>query len=103
MDFVSFLLLDEDRKEWLLEPDHLTNQECKLAQEALPASDDADSLERTVARRIVEGPENGDVTRLKDSGGTLRLRIGDWRVLFQEAPAGNIRALRVLHRSKAYR
>jgi mRNA-degrading endonuclease RelE of RelBE toxin-antitoxin system len=33
----------------------------------------------------------------------LRLRVGDWRVIFERLPQHQIRVLRVLHRSEAYR
>jgi phenylpyruvate tautomerase PptA (4-oxalocrotonate tautomerase family) len=34
-EYVAFIAMDEDRKEWLLEPDHLTEREQELIQEAL--------------------------------------------------------------------
>jgi mRNA-degrading endonuclease RelE of RelBE toxin-antitoxin system len=73
------------------------------------ASNDLDSLDRGIARRIREGllryaeTGTGDVIRLHGQGGTLRLRIGDWRILFENLQDGQIRVLRVLHRSEAYR
>jgi mRNA-degrading endonuclease RelE of RelBE toxin-antitoxin system len=41
--------------------------------------------------------------RLKGGDGILRLRIGDWRVLFENVDGDALRILRVFHRSKAYR
>ncbi|MGA3188871.1 MAG: hypothetical protein ABSF22_17335 [Bryobacteraceae bacterium] len=35
LEYVAFIAMDEDRKEWLLEPDHLTERERELVQEAL--------------------------------------------------------------------
>jgi hypothetical protein len=35
LEYVAFIAMDEDRKEWLLEPDHLTERERELIQEAL--------------------------------------------------------------------
>jgi mRNA-degrading endonuclease RelE of RelBE toxin-antitoxin system len=73
------------------------------------ASNDLGSLDRGIARRIREGllryaeTGTGDVIRLHGQGGTLRLRIGDWRILFENLRDGQIRVLRVLHRSQAYR
>ena len=67
------------------------------------------SLDRVVARRVVAALEryaetgHGDMIRLQDSGGRSRLRVGDWRILFEDLPDGQIRVLRVLHRSQAYR
>jgi mRNA-degrading endonuclease RelE of RelBE toxin-antitoxin system len=73
------------------------------------ASDDLASLDPGIARRVIDGlqryadTENGDVVRLKGGGGILRLRIGDWRVLFENVEEDALRILRVFHRSKAYR
>jgi mRNA-degrading endonuclease RelE of RelBE toxin-antitoxin system len=67
------------------------------------------SLDKVVARRVVVALEryaatgHGDVIRLQDSGGKSRLRVGDWRILFENLQDGQIRVLRVLHRSQAYR
>jgi hypothetical protein len=45
LEYVAFIAMDEDRKEWLLEPDHLTERERELIQEALddPRPDVPDS------------------------------------------------------------
>ena len=67
------------------------------------------ALDRAVAQRIVKGLEryaaieHGDVKHLQDTGSTLRLRVGDWRIMFEPLPDRTIRILRVLHRSQAYR
>jgi len=34
LEYVAFVAMDEDRREWLLEPDHLTERERELIQEA---------------------------------------------------------------------
>lgn len=45
---------------------------------------------------------HGDVKQLKNEGGELRLRVGDYRVRFAED--GNVLHIaRVQHRSEAYR
>ena len=42
--------------------------------------------------------------RLKGLGDTLRIRVGDWRVLFVYESSGNVVEIqRVVHRSEAYR
>ncbi len=75
---------------------------------AARASREISALDREVARRIVTGverfaeTEHGDTKRLQGAGGIARLRVGDWRILFENSPGG-IRILRVLHRSEAYR
>jgi hypothetical protein len=45
LEYVAFVALDDDRKEWLLEPDRLTERERELVQEALddPRPDVPDS------------------------------------------------------------
>jgi hypothetical protein len=45
LEYVAFVAMDEDKKEWLLEPDHLTDRERALVQEALddPRPDVPDS------------------------------------------------------------
>jgi len=35
LEYVAFVAMDDDRREWLLEPDHLTERERELVQEAL--------------------------------------------------------------------
>jgi hypothetical protein len=45
LEYVAFVAMDEERKEWLLEPDHLTEREREAIQEALddPRPDVPDS------------------------------------------------------------
>jgi hypothetical protein len=45
LDYVKFMSLDDGSKAWLLEPDHLTDRERELVQEALddPRPDVPDS------------------------------------------------------------
>jgi len=45
----------------------------------------------------------GDVRKLQDSDGELRLRVGDYRVRFTEVPHGTLVIHTVRHRSEAYR
>ena len=53
--------------------------------------------------RYIEEPPARAV-RLRGAGDTLRIRVGDWRVLFLYESAGRIVEIqRVLHRSEAYR
>lgn len=60
-----------------------------------------------VARRVIGKIERmrdglaGDVKRLTDFTPEYRLRVGDWRVLF-EIEAATIVVYDVLHRSQAY-
>jgi mRNA-degrading endonuclease RelE of RelBE toxin-antitoxin system len=81
----------------------------KEIQWSARASDDLGSLDRGIARRIRAGilryaeTETGDVIRLLGEGRVFRLRGGDWRVLFENLKADQIRVMRVLHRSQAYR
>ncbi len=54
-------------------------------------------------KRYIEEPP-GRAVRLKGGGNTLRIRVGDWRVLFDYESSGNVVEIqRVVHRSEAYR
>jgi mRNA interferase RelE/StbE len=52
--------------------------------------------------RFAESGE-GDVRKLQESDGELRLRVGDYRVRFTEMPYGTMVIHMVRHRSDAYR
>ena len=45
----------------------------------------------------------GDVLKLQGNSGELRLRVGDYRLRFNEEPPGTILVHAVLHRREAYR
>ncbi len=57
-----------------------------------------------ISRRIVNLTQNlsGDVKRLTNFSPSYRLRVGDWRVLF-EVEGGTVVIHRVLHRREVYR
>jgi mRNA interferase RelE/StbE len=69
---------------------------------------DLDSLQPDMARRIVEkvaGLRNdlqGDVKRLANFTPEYRLRVGDYRILF-EVEGGRVVVYRVRHRREVYR
>lgn len=71
------------------------------------AEDDLRRLSPDVARRVLRKVEHlrndlaGDVKRLVHYTPGLRLRVGDWRVLFH-VENDTIWVWRVLHRSEAY-
>jgi mRNA interferase RelE/StbE len=68
---------------------------------------DLQSLPRSMAQRVVEKVEAlrndlaGDVKRLTNFTPEYRLRVGDYRVLF-EVEASQVIIYRVKHRSDAY-
>lgn len=68
---------------------------------------DLDALDRSTARRVLEkirGLENdlaGDVKRLTNFTPEYRLRVGDYRVLF-ETEGERVIIYRIKHRSRAY-
>lgn len=68
---------------------------------------DIQSIPKPTARRVVEKIEAlridlaGDVKRLTDFTPEYRLRVGDYRVLF-EIEAAKVIIYRVKHRSDAY-
>lgn len=71
------------------------------------AAKDLDALDRSTARRVLEkirGLENdlaGDVKRLTNFTSEYRLRVGDYRVLF-ETEGDRVIIYRIKHRSHAY-
>jgi mRNA interferase RelE/StbE len=74
------------------------------------AIQDTERLNRRNRERIVSAVERlaefnlGDVIPLRGRTGELRLRVGQWRVLFMyDNDRGNIVILRVLPRGRAYR
>jgi mRNA interferase RelE/StbE len=68
---------------------------------------DLDALDHTEARRVLDkirGLENnlaGDVKRLTNFTPEYRLRVGDYRVLF-EIEGDRVIIYRIKHRSRAY-
>jgi mRNA interferase RelE/StbE len=68
---------------------------------------DLDGIDRQTAARIAAkvallgNDLQGDVKRLTSFTPEYRLRVGDWRVLF-EVEGQTVTIHRVLHRSKAY-
>lgn len=71
------------------------------------AEKDLAALDRTIGRRITEKLRllqhdlGGDVKRLKDFDPKYRLRVGDYRVLFN-VEGDRIIVYRFVHRSEAY-
>jgi mRNA interferase RelE/StbE len=73
------------------------------------AARDLRRLEPPIVARIVQAIErlaetgSGEIRRLQGAyAGSLRLRVGDYRVIFRREPPGVVRVLRILHRSGAY-
>lgn len=67
-------------------------------------------IDREMAMRILTALDRfartgeGDVKKLQDvDPPELRLRVGDYRVRFNEDPPGTLCVHSVLHRSEAYR
>ncbi|HEX9799714.1 MAG TPA: type II toxin-antitoxin system RelE/ParE family toxin [Thermoanaerobaculia bacterium] len=77
---------------------------------AAAALKDLARLDRKLRERVFQAVERlaqsgyGDVRALHGSpGGILRLRVGDWRVLFSRKDTGELLVLRVRPRGDAYR
>lgn len=74
---------------------------------AAKAHKDPKALDREAARRVLgrlillEDNLGGDVTRLTEFHPEYRLRVGDYRVLF-DLEGDSVVVRRVLHRSKAH-
>jgi mRNA-degrading endonuclease RelE of RelBE toxin-antitoxin system len=70
---------------------------------------DVRRIDRETAMRILAALDRfartseGDIKKLQGDSGELRLRVGDYRVRFNEEPPGTILVHAVLHRSEAYR
>jgi len=73
---------------------------------------DAARLDELARHRVVAAVDRlaaiqrGDVKRLQERPGQLRLRVGDWRVVFRfidEPEPGTVFVLRVHPRGRAYR
>lgn len=69
---------------------------------------DLDRLSASLRERVIRGlykfgeTGRGDIEKVESAEGIWRLRIGDYRVFFYQE-TDEIRAIRVLHRSIAYR
>jgi mRNA interferase RelE/StbE len=66
-------------------------------------------LDTAVAQRVIQAVSRlaetgeGDVKKLKDMGGLMRLRVGDWRVFFRfDTVRQLILVLNVVNRRDAY-
>jgi mRNA-degrading endonuclease RelE of RelBE toxin-antitoxin system len=67
------------------------------------AKADVRAMDRTTAMRLFAQTGSGDANALHgDMAGALRLRLGDYRVLFS-VEEGAMRIFGVRHRSEAYR
>ena len=70
---------------------------------------DVRRIDRETAMRILAALDRfartseGYIKKLQGDSGELRLRVGDYRVRFNEEPPGTILVHSVLHRSEAYR
>jgi mRNA-degrading endonuclease RelE of RelBE toxin-antitoxin system len=73
------------------------------------ARGDLRAIDRETALRILRAIDTylstgaGDVKKLQPPRHELRLRVGDYRVLFQAKEEQKIEVMRVLHRREAYR
>ena len=74
------------------------------------ARSDLNEIEREQAMQILMAltrygqTGEGDIKHLRGKlAGTRRLRVGDWRVRFQERKGNFVYILAVSHRSEAYR
>ena len=70
---------------------------------------DVRRIDRESAMRILVALDRfarsgeGDIKKLQGGSRELRLRVGDYRVRFNEDPPGTLYILAVSHRSEAYR
>lgn len=74
----------------------------RARQERLAAPDDVghrldDALDRLALGVLVGSPLRGALAKL------YRVRIDDWRIIYEQRPDGSVRVLRIAHRSVVYR
>jgi mRNA-degrading endonuclease RelE of RelBE toxin-antitoxin system len=69
---------------------------------ALPAADGARMRERLKAHAAAPEASGQDVTPLRGTPGSFRLRSGDWRALFTVG-GGAMTVYRIGHRQEVYR
>ena len=77
-----------------------------LARRARKGLDGAPARARQAIDDAIDALERGAVTgeRLRGGLSTLfRIRVDDWRILYEHRPDGALRILRIAHRSDAYR
>ena len=80
----------------------------RLVTWAAQARADLRTIDRRTALSILHAidrysaTDSGDVKTLRPPMAGLRLRVGDWRVLFEPIAESSIQINRVLHRSEAY-
>jgi mRNA interferase RelE/StbE len=59
---------------------------------------------RARLRELAEDPRPPGCKKLKDQEGRLRVRVGDWRILYSVRDSERVVEVgHILHRSKAYR
>jgi mRNA-degrading endonuclease RelE of RelBE toxin-antitoxin system len=56
-----------------------------------------DAIDELALGLISGAPTRGVLT------GLFRIRVEDWRILYEHRPDGTLRVLRIAHRSEAYR
>lgn len=74
------------------------------------AAKDCKGIDKPARRRILEAIErfaqtgHGDVKALQGEPGAYRLRLGDYRIIFEaDVPTNTIIIMKVSHRREAYR
>jgi len=77
-----------------------------LARRARKGLDEAPARVRRAIEDAIDALERGAVTGERLRGGLaslFRIRVDDWRILYERRPDGTLRLLRITHRSHAYR
>ena len=100
--FLEFLENEEPASRlWSIEDAPIDDEPLTAAEKQALAEAESDVAEGRVVSHVAE-TERGDIRHLQgDKSGTLRLRVGNWRVLFSKE-GGGIVVRRVLPRGSAY-
>lgn len=74
----------------------------KRAEKDLSAIDKSDAQRIADSIFMLENDLTGDIKRLTNFSPEYRLRVGNWRILFEKSD-NKITIYRILHRREAYR
>ena len=73
------------------------------SKSAVKAISRMDSATKQRVKQGIEAIPGGDIKPLRGSDGTYRLRVGDWRILFEYETHGLIRIKKVAPRGGVYK
>ena len=75
----------------------------KYAKRAIKTLSQLDASTKRRIREGVNGIPSGDIKRLRGSEDLLRLRVGDWRIVFSYPDSNTVLVERISPRGEAYK